>query len=79
MDDTAKNVALVAQAIKGVFEANPLVRDDLEYDPGIWEEAARQAIAAYLNAWREKYRVTEPVFDYSARQSDAGSASPEPR
>lgn len=51
MDDREK-VALVAQAIKSVFEANPLVRDDLEYDPGIWEEAARQAIAAYLNAWR---------------------------
>jgi hypothetical protein len=57
MDDREK-VALVAQAIEHVISDNMRVSyDEIDYEAGVWEEAARQAIAAYMNAWR----TTEPV------------------
>ncbi len=61
MDDTAKKVALVAEAIERVVRQS--LNDD---EPGLFEEAARQAIAAYLNAWR----TTESVYPARTRSPD---------
>lgn len=57
MSDDREKVELVAAAIKRVI-AGPF-----RGEPGLFEEAARQAIAAYLNAWRTK----EPVSPDPAR------------
>jgi hypothetical protein len=53
MDDREK-VALVARAIERAFVGMDC--ELVSYEPGLFEEAARQAIAAYMNAWR----TTEP-------------------